>query len=333
MIFAIDYLGGARYKGAILKAHRPGLGAGFFSKLDGFGDALPVADALAASGKCPWIRLHAMWKDGHGYTRADFPAIVKEARRIQALAAKHPDIQWAISGACEHKLNAKDAGDLANLVKMAAPSCVYVNTPMEGGAFLPGERNEIHAKLNPGHSPVPNFDFSFDGQPCTDRDVEAFKAGYSKANVFYMWDARLNNQWEYGDSVPRPEREGMADEKFIRSLNALCDPCGQVHLPKGYLWKSHAENHGNGDARAEHPVFICPDKAAKAQLIAENGKLVAELPYYGTYGPRFRYYGRTWGFEMARTAIALSGKPLCQIKVGKKVVGIVNPAFRLNEYH
>jgi hypothetical protein len=330
-MYGLDHLGGAKYGKLIIQEHPENWAAGFFTNV--FGNALPIVQSLAFTGRCPRIRLHLDWQDNHDYSRRT-QAIVKEARRCLPVIRQFPSIEWHISGACEHRLNAAQAQSLASEVLAAMPEYVtYVNTPMKGGALLQWTSriiNEIH--LEYGTKPKGRYNFSYDGQPCTDyRDqtCQQIKDKYSDAETFYFWDARFNGNWEMGMKVPRPERKGWPDAKFIDSVIYLHRDMGSVTLPRKHLWKSHSENKGTGDPRAEKPVYICPVKHSEVILKCSNGQAAGRLRYYGTFtGGLFRYYASEWGYQIAEKARRIQGHSVCEVWIKGKKYGTVNPAFR-----
>ena len=215
-------------------------------------------------------------------------------------------------------MNESQARILAQQVTGACPEAEYVNVPLPNGAVLPEYINEIHGKGKPRSS---RYAFSYDGTAAEDSDVESMKRTFSDAAYFLMWSPRYNGRWESNDSTPRPDRHGYADEKMIRSMQYLTRDKGPSTLPNKYLWKSHSENKGNGDSRAEKPVLIIPQKVEKVEL-KRNGKIIAVMPYFGTYiDGRYRYYAPKWGFEIGQVDMFVRGKNVGQIDSGFRFGG------------
>lgn len=318
--WGIDQLAGPKYCDVILKAHPHGFALGMFTQKDLFGDALPCISKVLARGGVPLVRYNLRWSDTHTFRRTDFPKIVAEAKRFVPLVNQHPLVECEFSGATEHQLNVKDAGDLAQMVlSVIPPRCKYVNNPWTGkGAFIPpGPRikNEVHG----GDAQPPkiggSYNFSFDGTAAEDSNVTAIKQRLSNADVFFLWGPRMNGRWESNDTTPRPQRKGWPDQKYIRSLAVLATSKGPTNLPKNWIYKSHSENKGNGDPRAEKPVIIAPLKVSQLKIGTVN------CSYYGNFSDgRSRYYCPVWGFEIADRIV--------DVVVNKKVVGKVQPAFR-----
>lgn len=321
---ALDYLGGAQYGATLLSSHPAGFGAGFFARE--FGDALPIADRLLASGKCPLVRVHLIYRSSHSYGDADIPEIIREAKRWEGLKRKHPSAVIQISPFCEHNLSAPDK--YMALIQQNAPSCIPVNSPWRG-SLSRKYLNEVHGSAAAAPKSG-EFNFSFDGSAAVDADVEAIKKRMSKASTFFYWEPRFNGRWETDDVTPIPERRGWPEAKVVESVKVLSSPKGRTNLPARWIYKSHAENKGTGDIRAEKPVIIAPVKAAVVELRTTTGKVIETLKYYGPYvDGRSRYYGTRWGFE---TLKLLPAGTLAQVWVNNRKVGVVNPAFREGDY-
>jgi hypothetical protein len=302
--FGQDYLGGAKFQSAIIQSHDYSQGAGMFATT--FGDSLPLANALA-DRRIPFLRIQLGWSDTHSYSERDFPELVKQARRFCPL---HTKTKLYLSGACEHNLDVAKATKLANQVLAACPQATYVNTPWKG-AVLPQFINETHGDGDPKSA---KSSYSSDGKPSEDINIQKLK-DKPWSEFFMFWSPRYNGRWEDNDSTPRPQRRGYADGKMIKSMLALAKPKGATSLPKNWIYKSHSENKGNGDSRAEKPVIIAPVK--KASLKIGN----ATCPYYGSYdNGRSRYYCKIYGYEISQTPVKLDR------------YGTINPTFRDGVY-
>lgn len=294
-----DYLGGAKFQEAILANHDNSQGAGMFATT--FGDSLPLAQKLAP--RVPFLRIQLGWRDNHDFSEKDFPELVKQAKRFCQLASK---TKLYLSGACEHNLDAAKANKLAKQVLAACPQAIYVNTPWRG-AVLPQYVNESHGTDSPKSS---KSSYSSDGKPSEDIDIEKQK-GKGFNEFFMFWSPRYNGRWEDNDSTPRPQRKGYADGKMIKSMLVLAKPKGATSIPKNWIYKSHSENKGNGDPRAEKPVIIAPVKTKSLKV----GNV--DCKYYGVFeGNRHRYYCPKWGYEISQVPVKLDK------------YGTVNASFR-----
>ena len=107
-----------------------------------------------------------------------------------------------------------------------------------------------------------------------------------------------------------------------------------MKLPKGYIWKSHADRHNTPpEARAYKPVLIAPVKAPRAELVTENGQVVAVSSQAQTFnGGGWRYYFSQYGYQLAEKARRIHGKGTVSLRLNGKVVGTLNPAFRAGSF-
>lgn len=331
MIYGLDYLGGAKYGNLILKEHPNGWAAGFFSYVDGFGDSLPVVDKLLATGRCPLVRIHLMWKDKHDFSEKDIPKIVSEAKRVAKLIVKYPSVEFRVSPCCEHgqseSFMVKVFGAIAPILSRAIP----VNTPLHGkGAVLKSYINEFHGADKKPRASGRHM-FSFDGTACVDANITEYKESYKDTEVFFFWDARFNGRWEDVDKTPRAKRTGYPDSNLIDSIIYLHRDKGQTKIEqRNAIYKSHSENKGSKDPRAEKPVFISTSRAKEITLVASNGQTVGTFRYYGTFpGNRHRYYASEMGYQLAEKAKRIqNGNPVVNVFVNKRKIGFINPAFR-----
>lgn len=317
-----DYLGGAKSESAILQTHPNDWCFGLFSTT--FGDSKPLAQKLLGRGVPPG-RIHGLWSDTHSFGDKDIAALTKDAKRWEPVCAKYKGLEY--SPFCEH--NVPNPDKYLDIAKANAPSCVIVNTPWKGGASSK-YKNETHNLDGP--IPAGNFNVSWDGKPIVDTDVTKYKAKFKKADKIFFWDCRDNGRWECNDTTPRPQRKGWLDAKLNRSILALAVDKGETKLPPEcrkdkvtkkvvcdlptkWIYKSHSENKGTGDPRAEKPVIIAPVKSNSLKVGSTDCK------YYGPYDSgRWRYYCPKWGFEIATSPV----------KIGK--YGTINPAFRDGSY-
>jgi hypothetical protein len=315
----LDLLGATRYANVVKSSLPKDAAFGAFSNT--FRTVIPLVTRLLEQGKCPAIRIHLDWRDDHKYSLKDFERIVKEATKWKGLVAKYPDVKWYFSGACENNLSAKNAKLLALKILSVLPTVTYVQC---GEAKIMGDNiiNEVHGSKSPAIKG--RYIFSFDGSACVDCDVEKIKQRHKNAELFFFWEPRFNGRWETTDNTMRPLRTGWPSVALVESVVSLVKDKGPSVLPKKWIYKSHAENHGKGDTKAEHPVFICPIKANAIILKNVSGEVLDILPYYGPYaGGGHRYYSKKWGYHIpAVAAVWLNG--VCY--------GHINPAFREGEY-
>lgn len=330
----LDYLAGAKYKSVILREHPEGWAAGFFSNVDGFGDALPTAEALLNTGRCPRIRFQLKWKDNHDFKSSDISPTVRECKRVLKLVNKFPSIEFMISPWCEHVASSSLIQQLRAAIKPLLPSnAKYINSAIKNGALLRDEINEYH---NGGKPKIPGkYNFSFDGTSAVDADCETTKRNFSNAETFFFWVPQFNLRKNTNDKTPRPQRKAVPTGQLVDSVIYLKNEKGATSLPRRWLWKSHADQHNAPvpEPRALKPVLITPVKTKVFQLIADNGQVVATSGSAQSFNDgRFRYYWPDFGYLLAEKAVRIQGHPVCKLVANDRVYGRVNPAFRENEY-
>lgn len=316
MMYGLDFLGLPRYAKVAKETFPNNFALGCFSST--FGDSRPAVEAILDTGKCAALRVHLMWKDNHLYTERDISLAVKEAKKWREISE---DILFYVSPWCEWQAKVSLLSKLHDAIMEILPHAYYVNTPEypSVGTTLVGVINEVHGnKALPVHD---DYIMSFDGSAVVDSDIEGIKKRHFRAKIMFFWEPRFNGRWETTDTTPRPKRKGWPDKKLIKSVIALSECCCEVHLPPKWLYKSHAENKGNGDPRAEKPLIIAPVKAPFVMLRNASRTVLAKFKYYGPYeGGGYRYYNGKWGYEIAL-------EPL-QVWANNRQYGVVNPAFR-----
>lgn len=330
MIFGMDYLGGAKYPNVIKASHPLGWAAGFFD--DTFGDCMPAVKAALSRG-CRHIRIQLFWEPSHVYDNTSLKKIIDKSTRWENFRRQNQTVTVELSVFCEHNLRTPDK--FLDVAAKAAPSCIIVNSPLKTGALSQKYKNEFHgAETKPRASS--RFNFSFDGTACVDADVETYKKNYGKSDVFFFWDARFNGKGESNEvdpktqkPIPIPNRKNWPDASLIESIEYLKNPKGAASLVSNDLWKSHSENKGNNDTRAEKPVYLSKEKSTFAEL-RFNGKVIGKLKRYPGDMPdgRARYYFAEMGYKVSKKY----QNKLIEVWINNKFRGTVNPAFRQNEY-
>lgn len=323
-LLGLDCLGLAKYSPTALSAFPKGYALGVFSRT--FGDSMPAAGKVVKSAGCKALRVQLMWSfNDHNYADSDIKPMLEEAKRWNKFATEHPNLKVYLSPFCEHKRS--DSDKILHKVKEAAPKCEPVNS-VYTGALSANYINEVHGDKSPPKGGK-GYIYSFDGTDMLDSDVQAMKSRHRDAIMWFGWTANFNGMLEVpgpGEKAPPIEkRTAYPSSKLLASMKYVMEN-GKVgvNLPRNWLWKSHAEDKGIGDLRANKPVLLSPVKAASAQLL-RGGKVVSNAPLYGSFpGGFWRYYFPEWGFEIAQKT---GGAPL-DLSVGGKVYGKVNPAFR-----
>lgn len=323
MRYGLDLLGAAKYPNIVIREFPKDWAFGIFDNT--FGNGYKVVQNIIATGRCPHVRIQMLWSDTHRFGDGDISKLKRIARPYEMLAKRNPHVRIELSPFCEHNLNNPDK--YLDIVQQEAPSCFAVNVPWKG-ALSTKYKNEIHGNHN---KRIPNgsYNFSYDGSNCVDSDVEKDKERHANCDVFFFWQCRFNLKWSMKDATPRPQRTAKPDEKLIDSIIYLHRNKAETRLPKKWLLKSHAENHGAGDTKGDKLLIISPHKATHIDLKARNGQTVAQLNYYGTYSEGgYRYYSKGWGYEAGLKAIRIQGDALTDVYIGRRKFGIVNPGFR-----
>lgn len=326
MIYGLDFLGLPKFADLAFREHPEGWALGFFDNT--FGNALPAAERIIASGRAPLVRVQLIWSDSHTFGDKDIKHVRKLCRKYQALKQKYPSVIFELSPFCEHNL--KNPDKYLDIVKQEAPDCRPVNVP-DKGAFSRKHKNEVHhsSKIPPG-----KYNFSYDGASAVDSDVIKDKERHSSADVFFFWVPQFNGRKTTKDTTPRPQRKAWPTSELIDSVIYLHNKRGGAEMPKNYLNKSHAEQHVvPAEPRAFKPVFIIPPKAPRIELVADNGQVVAASSGPQPYEDgRFRYYFPQYGYQIAEKAVRIQGHPVLKVKVGNQVRGTTNPAFRQGNF-
>lgn len=317
-MFGHDFLGAAMYQSVIAKNFPEWAAFGAFDKE--FGDCMQAAN-LAYTRGCRVFRIQLLWHGNHIYGDADISAIKAGAEKWSKWKGiLSVDTTVYISPFCEHQIQSPDKY-LKLIAEASKGACIPVNSPLKNGGLSRVYVNEFHGgEIKPRPSKTPIL-FSFDGTACVDADLETYKKNYAKAEVFFLWDARYNMHPETNDKA----RNCPPNADLLESINKLTISKGKTSLPIGDIWKSHSENKGSNDPRAEKPVYITQEKSSKVELKL-NGKVIHTLTRYSGDMPdgRARYYASKMGYQIAIEP--------CEIWVNGKKRGVVNPAFRENEY-
>lgn len=339
-MYAIDYLGGANYGALILKKHPRGFGAGFILNTNKphwpKTNAWPIIEKLAASGKCPLVKVHAQWEDNHQYQpRKHDKIIMTELDRCNAMAVKFPHVRWLFSFFCELDTTGQSVDVLYSRLHARKASNVELVNSVSKGAYRDDAINEFHGtKGAPSRGP---FTYSWDGTQCMDTDVQGIKTKYLKAQALFFWASHMNGKWSDDpkkDGTPRDKRKCWPYGELIDSFAAYADDASLASLDKRHIWKPHADQHGpERQPREGKPVFITPVNAKEVQLIAANGAVIAKLPRKGNYTDgRPLYRGALFGYQYANRARKACGSSLVRLVANGKEIGTIHPAFRAGAF-
>lgn len=335
----LDWLGGANYGDLILREHPAGWAAGFMLNTNDprwpKSNCWPVIEALLATGRCPRVRLQAVWEDNHTYNPRKHDALImKELRRAIELKRKFPAVDIQFSPFCEHTARGQMLRQLFNplLEPAKAGGVRLVNSVWKGDfAFFGDIINEVHGTHRP---PRGVYNYSFDGLSAVDANVEQIKRQYRAAETFYWWHPAMNGRLNTNDRTPRNKRKAWPTSELVDSVIYLRTERGKARLPRTHIWKTHADRHETPpEPRAYKPVLIAPEKANRAELVADNGQVVAVSQNRLAFNDgRSRYYFSEYGYQLAEKAVRIQGHPIVRIRIGRKFVGRVNPAFRAGSF-
>lgn len=339
--FGIDYLLAGKYPEVVIENHPKGFACGFLLNVDGIPSSLPVIRKLLDSGKCTKIRIHGIWSDIHSFNESDINLAVTRARIVGKLADKYLSTTFYYSPWLEHRASLSLVQKLALEVKKALPSRVkYVNSYIDGGAYLPSEINEVHHSLS---VPKGKYIHSWDGLEIMDSDVQKFKDIHSKAEINFFWGFRNNCRLELDDPTKRPDRKAVAcaDAKYIQSMIAYQETKKiKRNIPSNWIYKSHGEAEILGNQllpRSEKPVWIIPVKG-KSIILKAKGKVFAEFQYEKAYHDKPNYHtyrainNNRWGYEIAREVKKLKDNSNLNVWIDGKEYGIINPIYRSGSY-
>ena len=319
------------YPNILLKAHPKGWAAGFFA--DTFGNCFGVADKLAATGRCPLIRIQGPWTN-HKYVPAlHDKAIFAALEKTKAVAAKHPRVKFQFSPVCESDGRGAAWRTLFSNLRQLAGSVELVCSVYKG-EVIPNLVVEVHGSQRPSPG---RYQYSYDGTSTVDADVQRDKGTHSKAEVFFLWVPSFNLRYKTklsgdevavvkkNDEAPPRERHCKPTVELIESLAVLALDKGPAKLKPKNLWKSHADRGTTPpDLRAWKPVLLSPVCGAQALLMDGPNIISKSSPPTKSHDGRWIYRFPRYGYQIAQKVVG--------VVVGKTDVGFVNPPFREGEY-
>jgi len=329
MKFAMDYLGGSMFSSILLTAHPVGWGAGFFAET--FGNCWPVVDKLAASGKCPLIRIQGPWTN-HKYMPAlHDKAIFTAHKKTVEMMRKYPAVDFQFSPVCESDVKGRVWQDLFARLFRTNMTLKLVCSVGTRGELVKGILAEVH-----GSTPAPRgeYNYSYDGTSTVDSDITKDKRTHRRASVMFLWHPSFNLRYKTklsGEEIPEVKKNDTAAPKdrhckptveLIASMAAQASDKGKCRLAPNVLWKSHADRHDTpAEPRAYKPVLIAPPKVDRITLEDDFGRVVATSIKRDPYNDgRYRYYFSSYGHEI--------GNRVLNVKAGTRILGTLNPAFR-----
>ena len=332
MLYGLDLLLMGNYGQRAVETFPAGYALGVLWEVDGIKSPVSAVEQILASGKCPVIRIHLMWKDNHKFTNADIPETVMRARGVAVYVNRYPTVEFYVSPWLENEVSADLAQKVFDAIKAVLPGRTkYVNS---GPAKLPGIAKEYHHVLK-GQSG--KYMTSFDGVTCLDADVQKYKDNHANAEIFFFWDYAFNCKYSSKDTTPRPQRKLQPPAELIESIAAMKGNKGSTFLPANWIYKAYGEpeptaSHAIPLPRSWKPLFIAPFTGGEIQLKCK-GQVLATFKFDKPYlagGGIYRF--NNWGLSIYKKAMKLSGKPICNVWHNGKKVGSVNPIFRQGGY-
>jgi hypothetical protein len=336
MLMGMDYLGGAKYPNTLLRNHPAGWAAGFFDST--FGRIWGVVDKLAASGKCPLIKINGPWT-AHRYVPAEHDGLIFLAlRRTIKMAIKHPSVKWQFAPVCENDVIGRVYEELLQRCKVLAGKDVeIINSRGTRGREVRGFKSEVHGNTA---TPAGEYQYSYDGTNVVDADVVKDLETRKRAGVFFLWHPAFNLKYKTklsddrhepkhvikNDTAPPKERDCKPTPELIASVARLGRPInGTPKLSRREIWKSHADRNNTPPAPREYkPVFITPVSAPRVELRDGDRVIAVSSPRSKFVDDRFAYRFSDFGYQ-------ISDKVLDVYANGKKI-GSVNPAFRAGDF-
>ena len=336
MKYGIDYLGGATFPNTLLSNHRDGWGAGFFAET--FGNAWGVIEKLAKTGKCPYIRVHALWDDLHSYgTQEQIEKVKKYCRKICKLAQTYKTVKFYFSPFCEHNLSAKKMNEVLDVcrkiianhnVQVTLVNCIWKGKKIVAEDVI----NEIHGT----HSKVgTKYIYSFDGLDCYNADTQKIKNTYKDAELFFFWTVSMNLKRKDSEKISVAERIARSYRPKacnIEAMFAMEAKKGKTNVPETITIKPMSEDCG--DKKSNKLLILSTVKYDSVELIRDNKKqtpIEVCKRFDPPSGDLFRYYATKAGYEYAK-------KNLVKIKAEGKILKhenkdiLFSPVYRDGTY-
>ena len=279
------------------------------------------------------IKVVSQWSDdNHQFYDSHLKAAIADAKRLNALGAQYPHIKFLFVPFLEHR---KDSGHMARvfdrLRSFLDSSILLVNSPVNGG----GENVEILGVINERHHSAiasgklktsDGYSFSHDGEDMLNSDLQKTKDQYADAAYYWAWVPQCNLKKTLDQNISRSERNSKT--MYLPLLKALVyvleNDKGNTSLPKAFTWKAYAEQKSDAPGRLSRdnkPVLISKQRFNKVRLgkakLSPSGQL---------HDGRFVYRMGAWGWKFHKK----NGN--AELIGNGKVIGVINAAYRENEY-
>lgn len=320
----IDTLAGAKYPEVIAKLPRK-YGIGIF--WDTFGLAKNLIAQEAAAGRS-LIRVQGQWSTTHTFNSTQETKAIEIGKELQKIAVRNPKTKIEYSLFCEHRRPASFMVPVLKKVQIHCPNVALVNSPISGGEWVEGFKNEIHNNDKPRGMPKGKYNFSFDGLHQLDCNVELYKDHLTNPNceAYFAWSLQNNCKRNSKDATPPAKRNCKPTPDLHNSLIFQLENGKQkVELQAGWISKSHSEQHNDVDPRANKLVLIGPKgKRFKSVRVGSleltNGGLTEEKD---PAQRRNTWRSDKWAYKLGR---------VLQVYADGKLVGTIDAPFRQNEW-
>lgn len=323
----------------LIETTPPGWAIGCFD--DPFGPVLKKLRRVLSFRKFPAVRIQAHWSNQHNIV--PIAKLKKKLPTYEKLARDFPEVKVYVSHSCEYKESSQaEVRKRVDLIRNLAPSCIPVNSCMSG-ATMDDVITERHGDTRVKH---PGDIVSTDGTNIYDIDAASYVKENAAAAICFLWGYRDNLREinDPGQQVPTPaSRTASPSKQWHESVVRLGFPKGKTdhEYAKVKIYKTHSEDDQEDnplepdDPRENRPCLIADGKSSYAAILTLDGRSLGKLTFGGSFvSGGFRYYAGLpggiglYGYEIAKKAKALSGSEFVTFKVGNKIYGPVNPAFR-----
>lgn len=335
MMFGLDVLGAAKFPSIALRNWPAGWAAGLFDST--FGNIWGLVDKLAASGKCPLIKVNGPWT-AHQYEPSKHDkAIFAALEKTFAMADKYRDVQFQFAPVCENDNTTAAYNALLARCRSRVHRVEVINSRGTRGKEVPGFTSEVHGSTK---APDSFYQYSYDGTSTVDANVVKDLETHKKARVFFLWHPAFNLKYKTklsadlhepkhvikNDTAPPKERNCKPTPELIKSLERLGSPIkGTPKLGRREIWKSHADrNNTPPESREYKPVFISPVSAPRIELRDGSSVIAISQGRRKFVDDRFVYRFDKFGYQMSDKVVDIYAN-------GKKI-GSVNPAFRAGDF-
>lgn len=325
MIFGTDALGVLHYEKELMRSHPKGWCAGMFLRT--FGDALPVLERMAKSGKFSEIVVHlAPFDYNHKYLPAKYEKkVLADAVKVEKIA-RETETLILISPYCEHNHKKSYMEKLFDKLDKIAPTCMLVNSIWKGDE-VPGTITEIHlvdskpVKKPKNHDYIIAFDgFGGDGKgDFWDADIPKIIARYPDARQIRWWNFELNGKYGHKDKTPIPDRKNnWPSEGYLRTGYAnLKQRVGNLTWGNNKLYKI-ADDHDGAQKKDNKAMCILPINKTEVKVFDTAGNVIDKMstlglpPHTGTPKGN-RFYSSKFTYQLGDIAQKNTGSRLIRI--------------------